>query len=108
MNAHKGKKILIKGNHDNYSDEFYNSIFDVVCEYLIKDRYFFCHYPCYEKTATKLEKEFIKIFKESGCDIIVHGHTHNKNSEVYNDGIKRINVCVDYTPNDFYPVRIEL
>jgi calcineurin-like phosphoesterase family protein len=106
INSHKGKKILLKGNHDNFSDEFYNSIFDSVGTYLIQGEYFFCHYPCYGKGCNDEEKKLIDIFKNSGCSIIVHGHIHNKNPDCYDDGIKRINVSVDYEVNDFYPVQI--
>ena len=105
MEAHKGRKILIKGNHDNYSDEFYKSLFESVGTYLIMDEYFFCHYPLYENALGPFEKELFKVFKNSGCKTIVHGHTHNKDSHS-NDGIQRINVSVDYTPNNFKPVKI--
>lgn len=105
----KGKKILIRGNHDDESDQFYLDCgFDEVHEYLILGDKFLCHYPCYKsKWTTKEEKIFIEVFQNSGCTTIYHGHVHNKNPDEWEpDGIKRVNVCVDYTPNKFNPVKL--
>lgn len=108
IEGHKGKRILVKGNHDQWEKEYYLSLFDEVHDYIIKDNIFICHYPCYQSRWTSPEeKEMIKILEESGCDTIIHGHVHNKNPDDWEpDGYKRINVCVDYEKNNFFPVEI--
>jgi calcineurin-like phosphoesterase family protein len=108
LNAHKGKRILVKGNHDEYPDSFYKNHFLAVHYYLIKDNFFFCHYPLYKsKWNIPKELELMEIFKNSGCDTIIHGHVHNKDPNDWEpDGIKRINACVDFEPNNYFPIDI--
>ena len=109
VGAMKGKKILIRGNHDHFSDEFYRTLFvDVVDHFLIDDT-LICHYPCYESKFNSIpEREFIDKFSGKFTRII-HGHVHNKDpSEWESDGVERINACVDFTPNNFYPVNINI
>lgn len=105
----KGKKILIRGNHDYQPDEFYKDagFIDVVDSMSI-DEFFICHYPCcLSKWSSKPEKENIKKLQDAH-KIIIHGHVHNKNPDEWEpDGYKRINACVDYTPNNFYPQEIK-
>ena len=111
LNLYKGRRILIRGNHDKLPDEFYlKAGFEEVLDYKIIGEYFICHFPLYinSKWCTDHEKELRKIFDDSNCTKIIHGHVHNKNPDLWeSDGIKRFNVCVDYTPNNFYPVKIE-
>jgi len=91
-----GNKILILGNHDHNSTEFYEKCGYTVGTHLqIKD-YFLNHYPLDDNSQQSLKK----IFIESKCKKIIHGHKHT--GETKNDGIQRLNVCVDYW--DFKPV----
>lgn len=100
-----GTKILIKGNHDRCSDEFYyNCGFSLVLPYLVIGRYFITHYPL-ETTFCGEEKRQLKIFQQNKCDTIICGHVHNRDISKLPDGIKRINTCVDFPPNDFKPVK---
>lgn len=105
----KGKKILIRGNHDYESDDFYkDSGFLDILNYLEIGKYFISHYPCYEsRWIQKQEKEHLKIINRDKCEIVIHGHIHNKNPNDWEpDGLQRINVCVDYEPNNFYPIEL--
>jgi|SaaInl8_200m_RNA_FD_contig_21_1537081_length_1697_multi_13_in_0_out_0_2 calcineurin-like phosphoesterase family protein len=107
----KGHKHLIRGNHDDESDQFYLDCgFESVQDHLVLGDHFICHYPCYEsKWTTKEEKPFIQAFKDSGCKDLIHGHVHNKDPDLWEpDGVKRINVCVDFEPNNFHPIAIEV
>lgn len=103
----KGKKILLLGNHDHCSKEFYKECgFIDIKNYFVFGNYFLCHYPL-NKTQLITEKmrALYKILKESKADIIIHGHSHNVTSaddKLY----PRINVCVDYPPNNYSPVEI--
>jgi len=96
-----GRKILLRGNHDNFNDHFYEEYFETVGLYLIIGEYFLCHYPLSVNKYTKeQEHHLIKIFKDSGCSKIIHGHTHN-NPTNYKDNIPRINASLEvqnYTP----------
>ena len=75
----KGKKILVKGNHDDVSDYRYKQLFYDICDYReIHDSYggknydlVLCHYP---------------IFSWKGMNkgtILLYGHTHNSAEDVY-------------------------
>jgi len=52
----RGRKVLIKGNHDKWDDEYFLEHFESVQKYLIFGDYFFCHYPCYNSTEVQLGK----------------------------------------------------
>jgi calcineurin-like phosphoesterase family protein len=60
------KKILVRGNHDNYSFAYYNMIFNFVCDSFMLDMFgkkiLFTHEP---------------VEKKGGFDINIHGHLHN-------------------------------
>ena len=104
-----GKKILVRGNHDRLPDDFYLSAgFLDVLDYIEIDEYFISHYPCYEsRWIHENEKEHLRIVNRDHCKVIIHGHIHNKDPALWEpDGITRINVCVDYEPNNYYPVQL--
>ena len=99
LNQMKGQKILIKGNHDTEKDDFYIKCgFKSVHDYLIVKDVMLCHYSLTQPS----ESNFLKIFRDSNCKVLIHGHIHNQNIE-RNDGIKRINVCVDYKYSNYKP-----
>lgn len=94
-----GYKFLVRGNHDTRSTGFYQSLgFLDAYDYLTINQYFLCHYPIDPGTP----KIFKDAFLESKCSTVIHGHVHNR--EVQEDGIKRINVCVDYKDNNYKPL----
>lgn len=98
----KGHKILIRGNHDTETDDFYRACgFEHIFNYLVLGKIFISHYEL-KYLGTQEEKEQYKILKECNCEFLVHGHIHNKPSS--QDDIKRLNVCVDYKPNNFTPI----
>lgn len=98
----KGHKILIRGNHDTETDDFYKACgFEHIFNYLVLGKIFISHYEL-KYHGTQEEKEQYKILKECNCEFLVHGHIHNKPSS--QDDIKRLNVCVDYKPNNFTPI----
>lgn len=103
----KGHKILIKGNHDNFTNSFYKECgFSHIFDYLILGDVFLCHYELHKRFANLSKKEllYLELFKQNNCNLLVHGHIHN-NDPYVDDGIKRINVSVDYTPNNLRPLR---
>lgn len=102
----KGKKILIRGNHDKFPDSFYEECgFLAVEDYIILGDYFLCHYPLNENQIMDPKMKGLRqIFDESNCLMIFHGHTHEKSPT--DNEVPRINVCVDNPENDFYPVEI--
>jgi len=104
-----GRKILIRGNHDYLPDKFYKDagVIDVVTEIVI-DEFFICHYPCYYGTWTKkVEQRYIDILNENKCTKIIHGHCHSKDPASWTpDGFERLNVCIDFPPNNYYPVEL--
>lgn len=75
----KGKKILVKGNHDDVSDYRYQQLFYEICEYKeIQDSFdgnnynlVLCHYPIFS-------------WKKMGRGtILLYGHTHNSAEDVF-------------------------
>lgn len=89
----KGRKILVRGNHDHLKDEEYKEIgFEQVHEILMwqdpedgDNGYVFCHYPD--------NSDAIQLSKHKGFKLVC-GHTH-KPFKDYGDGVERINVAVD-------------
>lgn len=75
----KGKKILIKGNHDDISDYRYKQLFAEICDYKeIQDcvgqdtyRIVMCHYPVFSWN------------KMSKGTILLYGHTHDSAEDLY-------------------------
>ncbi|MCM1026011.1 MAG: metallophosphoesterase [Roseburia sp.] len=75
----KGKKILIKGNHDDISDYRYKQLFAEICDYKeIQDRadgnsykLVLCHYPVFSWN------------KMAQAAILLYGHTHNSAEDFY-------------------------
>lgn len=83
-----GYKILVKGNHDTETDDFYRDIgFDEVCDVCVINQVAFSHFPL------KVEPDMINI----------HGHLHNeKRSDV--DDANHINAYRE----DYYKHPIEI
>ena len=82
-----GRKILIKGNHDTYSKDFYLQYFEEVhsTSMFYKERIILSHRPLVVGDGT----------------INIHGHTHML--DVYTD--THFNVCVE--PMEYKPRRLE-
>jgi calcineurin-like phosphoesterase family protein len=109
LKCFKGKKILVRGNHDYEPDDFYLSAgFIHVCDYIKIGEYFICHYPCVNfNRITPKEKEMLSILNERpDVKTIIHGHIHNKPPKSCKK-YKRINACVDYEPNNYYPQQLD-
>lgn len=75
----KGKKILIKGNHDDVSDYRYQQLFYQICDYKevhdavdgINYDLVLCHYPIFS-------------WKKMGRGaILLYGHTHDSEEDVF-------------------------
>ena len=98
----KGKKHLIRGNHDGFVDspKFDRSIFASISDYMeisyLNTKFILFHYP---------------ILEWNGCgkgSIALHGHQHNHgnyNTENLKNGIRRYDVGVD--ANHMTPVSAE-
>jgi len=102
-----GEKHLIKGNHDHFKDEQYirDFHFSSVQDYAIYKNLFLCHYPLIIDSYTKPHlidtfKKLKELFKESGSDYLIHGHSHRKKF-----GGKRINVAVEQT--NYKPISLD-
>lgn len=98
----KGRKYLVKGNHDHFVEkkEFNRSLFVWVKDYaeitVENTRFILFHYPI---------EEWNGFFRES---IHLHGHQHNHenyNFEQWKKGIRRYDVGVD--ANYMSPVSAE-
>ena len=82
----KGKKILIRGNHDRQTAEWYKACgFLDVKDVLIIGDYIFNHFPNLPKV--------LEIAAERELTLVA-GHTHKPFPD-FGDGIPRINVAVD-------------
>ena len=103
-----GYKILLKGNHDHGKNHFYQSCgFLDVRYYLQFGKYFLCHHPLTaEEKINRRVLELLELYEQNGCSILIHGHTHDI-SPPSEEGIKRINVCVDNPRTGFMPIKVE-
>ena len=84
----KGRKILIKGNHDDLSDPRYRKLYDYVCDYKeVADRIgresvklILCHYP------------ILMWNGQHRGSILLYGHVHNSEEDaVFQDSLARFN-----------------
>jgi calcineurin-like phosphoesterase family protein len=107
MDQLNGKKILIKGNHDRESDNFYKDIgFSEVYPYLIVDGMLLTHYPLeineYQKESLK---QFIyklqNLYNKYKLTKVIHGHIHNNHCNLKN----HINVSVEAI--NYKPLELE-
>ena len=101
----KGKKYLIKGNHDKFIEDktFNNNNFVWIKDYYVlnykKTKFVLFHYPIFE---------WEDYFKDS---IHIYGHVHNSGNNIEQQkkfeilGKRAINVGVDV--NNFFPISIE-
>lgn len=90
----KGKKILIKGNHDDLSDYRYHQLFQEVCDYKeINDSY--------KGKAYKLVLSHYPILMWNGQHsgtILLYGHTHTSAEEYFfQNCIREMNESVKNT-----------
>lgn len=111
MDKLKGKKILVRGNHDFEPNTMLKLGFDFVCDSMVmkigKTRVNINHYPyrkkawnhyirlLYDKKYRFKSKAFKKL--EDNGEWLIHGHTH---SDIQIQG-KQINMSVEawkYTP----------
>lgn len=91
----KGKKILIRGNHDQYDDSFFLSAgFKAVVESINLGGVLLVHYPLHEAFARK-----VKDSHWGEVSHVIHGHTHKRDTPEFD---AHFNVAVDR--HDFIPV----
>jgi len=94
----KGKKILIRGNHDHQTDEWYvEAGFRSVHESLSIGGVLMVHYPVQEAISRKVDDS-----KWGAVDHVLHGHIHRCDVQDFEN---HYNVAVDR--NDFSPVSVE-
>ena len=94
----KGRKVLIRGNHDlKYDSSLFEDILDYKEFKHEKIKYVLMHYPLMEWNGSR-----------HGGSIHLHGHIHSNgvyNEENRMNGILRYDVGVD--ANNYYPVSLE-
>lgn len=91
MDRLNGKKILIKGNHDNLKLSQYSQMFADVRAYHVLDGMMLSHIPIHPGSLSRWKSN-------------IHGHLHNnvlEDTRYFNVSVERIG----YTPIDFEEVR---
>ena len=91
INRLNGKKILIKGNHDNFKLSQYQQMFYDVRAYSILDGIILAHIPIHPDSLGRWKGQ-------------VHGHLHSNNVQdkrYFNVSVEQIN----YTPINFNKVK---
>lgn len=88
LKALKGRKILVRGNHDHFTNEEFKAMgFERVEDILVAGDYVFCHYPDNPKAVNIAMTKGLKL---------VCGHTHKPfPKHNYGDNVERVNVAVD-------------
>lgn len=82
----KGRKFLVRGNHDHKKDNQYKIMgFEIVSDFIVIDNLAFCHYPD--------RMDVVDFCRSKGLTLCC-GHTH-KEFRNYNDNLERINLAVD-------------
>ncbi len=77
-----GNRVLVKGNHDEFSDDYYKSLgFATVADFLVKDKILFCHYPLKKDkhdnaNMRKIKEDLYKVYMTNQCTTVFHGHSH--------------------------------
>jgi len=97
-----GRKVLLRGNHDHFTNEQYNELgFEGVHDTIIMGHTLFCHYPPKIDEWTKDRyKPLIEniIARQKLVRYVIHGHSHSTNYPnlvgCFNATVERIN----YTP----------
>lgn len=91
LNKLNGKKVLIKGNHDNLKPNKYLEYFYDIRSYNVLDKILLAHIPIHPDSLSRWKGQ-------------VHGHTHSYNlpdKKYFNVSVENIN----YTPVDFEFIR---
>jgi len=89
-----GKKYLIRGNHDRFSESRYRRHFSRVFGCYVRDNYVFTHIPIHPDSCERWLGN-------------IHGHLHaNKiaSNKYFNVSVEQIN----YTPMDFEDIKLEI
>jgi calcineurin-like phosphoesterase family protein len=74
----RGKKILIRGNHDHQTNAWYVSAgFKMVVDWLLRDDVLFIHKP-----ATSMCPDVISLKEQAQPRLIVHGHIHDSRPDI--------------------------
>lgn len=99
-----GRKIMVRGNHDHYTEEQYNELgFEIIDNNYIHGGILFCHYPpkidqWVKERYKPIIEEIIKTKLDKTINFVVHGHSHNTKypdlEYCFNATVERIN----YTP----------
>jgi len=105
-----GRKILIKGNHDNrLRNSKLKLCFDEVVDFsavveVAGKRVLLCHYPSVDLKTFRFpefQKRVTEIYFREGCSLLVHGHVHFNVFGVFCgchlNGVKCQNVNVEFT-----------
>lgn len=75
----KGRKVLVKGNHDDIADERYKALFYEICDYRET-------FETVDNRNYKLVMSHYPILMWSGQHrgaILLYGHTHNSKEDVF-------------------------
>ncbi len=91
FNRLKGKKILVKGNHDKKAvfSLGWESMHDIYDFSYLGKHFVMCHYPLYEWN------------NRGHGSLHLYGHIHDKFIDIHN----AINICVEHT--NYKPVNLE-
>jgi calcineurin-like phosphoesterase family protein len=91
----KGRKFLIRGNHDHQTDKWYEDAgFEKVFDHVRLGGVLLLHYSLF----TALERG-VNLDEIGEIEHVVHGHTHHASTPNHEN---HFNVAVDR--NDFFPV----
>lgn len=89
----KGRKVLVKGNHDVEKLGFYTQWFDDIRAYVVKKGFIMSHIPIHAGSMGRWQ-------------INIHGHLHSNVVMDGNNPDPRY-VCVSVEHTDYYPMNLQ-
>lgn len=96
----KGKKVLVKGNHDIFNLEDYTPYFEDIRAYVVGGvvgsgcRYIMSHIPIHPQSLSRF-------------DVNIHGHLHVQRVKKENGELDLRYVCVSMEQIDFKPILLD-
>lgn len=90
----KGRKVLVKGNHDTDKLSYYSQFFEDIRAYVVKKDVIMSHIPIHPESLSRWK-------------VNIHGHLHSRQVMLGPDTLDPRYVCVSVEHTEFKPVLLD-